>query len=172
MICQCYKDEDEQNQEELVRGLSRDYMLWARQAVDLMYSFKNIEIFAKIAPFLMNKIADRHNRFAMVSNFPKSQRTLLTKVAQKMGRAYNFNYWNPNGHYELNLANEVERDVAATLFIMNKEMGKRIAAGERADRSQMGNKSCFRNEKFNTKLFIMQNDWQIPHSGVFEFDYM
>ena len=172
MICQCYKDEDEQNQEELVRGLSRDYMLWARQAVDLMYSFKNIEIFAKIAPFLMNKIADRHNRFAMVSNFPKSQRTLLTKVAQKMGRAYNFNYWNPNGHYELNLANEVERDVAATLFIMNKEMGKRIAAGERADRSQMGNKSCFRNEKFNTKLFIMQKDWQIPHSGVFEFDYM
>jgi hypothetical protein len=52
-----------------------------------------------------------------------------------MGRAYNFNYWNPNGHYELNLANEVERDVAVTLFIMNKEMGKRIAAGERADRS-------------------------------------
>jgi hypothetical protein len=159
MICQCYKDEDEQNQEELVRGLSRDYMLWARQAVDLMYSFKNIEIFAKIAPFLMNKIADRHNRFAMVSNFPKSQRTLLTKVAQKMGRAYNFNYWNPNGHYELNRANEVERDVAATLFIMNKEMGKRIAAGERADRSQMGNKSCFRNEKFNTKSYELELLW-------------
>jgi hypothetical protein len=47
MIGQCYKDEDEQNQEELVRGLSRDYMLWSKQA-------------------------DRHNRFAMVSNFPKA----------------------------------------------------------------------------------------------------
>ena len=89
-----------------------------------------------------------------------------------MGRAYNFNYWNPNGHYELNLANEVERDIAVTLFIMNKEMSKRVAAGERADRSQMGNKSCFRNEKYNSKLFIIQNDWQIPRSGVFEFDYM
>ena len=30
MIGQCYKDEDEQNQEELVRGLSRDYMIWAK----------------------------------------------------------------------------------------------------------------------------------------------
>lgn len=93
-------------------------------------------------------------------------------MAQKMGRAYSFNYWNPNGHYELNLANDVERDVAVTLFIMNKETGKRIAAGEKADRSQMGNRSCFRNEKFNTKLFIMQNDWQIPHAGVLEFDFM
>ncbi len=76
-----------------------------------------------------------------------------------MGRAFNFSYWNPNGHYELNLANEIERDIAVSLFIMNKEVAKRIAAGEKADRSQMGNKSCFRNEKYNTKLFIMSNDW-------------
>jgi len=26
-----------------------------------------------------------------------------------MGNAFNFNFWNPNGHYELNLANQVER---------------------------------------------------------------
>lgn len=89
-----------------------------------------------------------------------------------MGRAYLFNYWNPNGHYELNLANPVERDVAITLIVMNKEAMKRVAAGERADRSQMGNKSCFRNEKFNTKAFIMTGDWVLPQNGVFEFDFM
>jgi hypothetical protein len=72
MIGQCYRDEDEQNQEELVKGLSRDYMLWAKQAIEIMYSFKNIETFAKMAPLLMNRIADRHNRFAMVSHFPKA----------------------------------------------------------------------------------------------------
>lgn len=55
---------------------------------------------------------------------------------------------------------------------MNKEVFKRMAAGEKADRSQMGNKSCFRNEKYNSKLFIMNNEWQVPHNGTFEFDFM
>jgi hypothetical protein len=49
--------------------------------------------------------------------------------------AYCFNYWNPNGHYELNLANPIERDIAVTLFVWNKESSKHILAGERADRS-------------------------------------
>lgn len=63
--------------------------------------------------------------------------------------AFFFNFWNPNGHYELNLANEIERDIAITLIVMNKEASRVILAGERPDRSQMGNKSCFRNEKLN-----------------------
>lgn len=33
MIATCYNDEDEQNQEELVRSLAREHMLWARQAL-------------------------------------------------------------------------------------------------------------------------------------------
>jgi hypothetical protein len=159
MIAKCYQDEDEQNQEEMVRNLAREHILWARQAMEIMYSFKNVESLAKIAPFLMNRVVDRHNRFAMISHLPKVQRTLLTKIYQKMGRAYSFNYWNPNGHYELNLANPIERDIAITLIVMNKEGMKRISAGEKADRSQMGNKSCFRNEKFNTKAFIMTGEW-------------
>ena len=113
-----------------------------------------------MAPILMNRIVDRHNRFALISHFPKNQqRTLLSKISQRMGNAFYFPYWNPNGHYELNLANQVERDIAITLIVLNKEVMKRVAAGEKADRSQMGNKSCFRNEKFNSKAFIMLGDW-------------
>lgn len=106
MIGKCYQEEDEQNQEELVKNLSRQYMLWTRQALEILYSFKNVDSFAKIAPFLMNRVADRHNRFALFSHFPKGQRNLLSRVSSKMGKnAFMFNYWNPNGHYELNLAN-------------------------------------------------------------------
>ena len=36
----------------------------------------------------------------------------------------------------------------------------------------MGNKSCFRNEKLNTKAFILTDAWPLPHSGLFEFDFM
>jgi hypothetical protein len=89
-----------------------------------------------------------------------------------MKRGYSYCYWNPNGHYELNVANPVERDVAISLILLNKEACKRIAAGEKADRSQMGNKSCFRNESFNTKHFIWSNEWTLPDSGVFDFDFM
>jgi hypothetical protein len=71
MIGQCYREEDEQNQEELVRNMGKDNLVWARQALEVLYSFKNIEIFAKIAPYLMNRVADRHNRFSLVSNFVK-----------------------------------------------------------------------------------------------------
>jgi len=45
-------------------------MLWARQALEILYSFKDVESFAKIAPCLMNRVVDRHNRFALFSHFP------------------------------------------------------------------------------------------------------
>ena len=52
-----------------------------------------------------------------------------------MGQAYYFSFWNPNGHYELNLANSIEREIGISLLVINREAYKRIAAGERADRS-------------------------------------
>ena len=59
-----------------------------------------------------------------------------------------------------------------TLIVFNKEVSKKIAAGERADRSQMGNKSCFRNEKINAQSFVMNNEWILPENGVIEFDFV
>jgi hypothetical protein len=52
-----------------------------------------------------------------------------------MGKAFSFTFFNPNGHYELNLSNRVERDIAIALIVMNKEGAKRIIAGEKCDRS-------------------------------------
>jgi len=51
-----------------VRSLGSEHFLWTRQAMELMYSFKNQEALAKVAPYLMNRIIDRHNRFALVSH--------------------------------------------------------------------------------------------------------
>jgi hypothetical protein len=36
----------------------------------------------------------------------------------------------------------------------------------------MGNKHCFRNEKLNGQGFVMSNEWQLPETGTFEFDYV
>jgi predicted nucleic acid-binding Zn-ribbon protein len=46
-----------------------------------------------------------------------------------MGQAFYFNFWNPSGHYELNLSNLIEREIAITLLVLNKEAGKKIASG-------------------------------------------
>ena len=52
-----------------------------------------------------------------------------------MGHAFYFSFWNPNGHFEINLANHIEREIAISLIVINKEAYKKVAAGERADRS-------------------------------------
>lgn len=74
-----------------------------------------------------------------------------------MGNSFNFNFWNPNGHYVLNLANQVERQVAICLFVMNKEAKKRIEEVTLCDRSQHGNKSIWRGEKLNGGKFVVSN---------------
>lgn len=115
--------------------------------------FKNIEQFATIVPYLLNRISDRQNRFTLITHFQNIAKRLLTKIASKMGDAFFFSFWNPTSHYALNLANIIEREIAMTIIILNKEVNKQIVGGTLADRSQMGNKSCFRNEKINGMSF-------------------
>ena len=52
-----------------------------------------------------------------------------------MGDAFFFSFWNPSGHYSLNLANIIEREIAMILIVLNKEVNKLIIAGTMADRS-------------------------------------
>jgi hypothetical protein len=59
----------------------------------------------------------------------------MTKVFKIMKQAYYFSFWNPTGHYELNLSNLIERDIAITMIVMNKQVTKRIVLGELPDRS-------------------------------------
>lgn len=148
-------------------------MIWASQGYELLYSFRNLEGFCKIVPHLLNRVVDRPLRFNFVTHFNKSWKQVLSKVYSRMGFAYFFSYWSPNGHYILNLSNKVERDVAVSLVVQNKQAIKRISAGERVDRSQFGNKSCFRNERFNGQSFLITTeDWALPQTGVLEFDFV
>jgi hypothetical protein len=89
-----------------------------------------------------------------------------------MGTAYFFSFWNPTGHYSLNLAKRVEREVAMTILVLNKEAGKRITAGEKVDRSKYGNKSCFRNESLNGMTITIDNEWILPKNGTVEWDFV
>lgn len=97
-----------------------------------------------------------------------------------MQDGFSFSFWNPNGQFRLNLANFLERDVAICLFVMDKEARKKMEAGEMCDRSQQGNKSVWRGEKYNGARFVVTNgkvefcwlwvDWIIPHNGILEIN--
>ena len=83
-----------------------------------------------------------------------------------------FSSLNPNGRYRLDLSKKVERDVAKTLIAINKRVNAKIVAKERIDRSQVGNQSCFRNERINNFKFVMHvQTWKLPERGIFEFDF-
>mmetsp|Transcript_10761 Transcript_10761/g.8031 ORF Transcript_10761/g.8031 Transcript_10761/m.8031 type:complete len:214 (-) Transcript_10761:276-917(-) len=158
--------------EELLKNLAKEHMLWAEQAQEILYLFKNIEQFVAIFPYLLNRIEDRHNRFSLFSHFPGSQERIVNKVALRMGDAFGFCFWNPTGHYSLNLAHDVERDIAVTLILKNKEIYKLVTAGGKADRSKRGNKSCFRNETMNGMPIAIEQDWNLPTNGVLAFDFV
>jgi len=55
---------------------------------------------------------------------------------------------------------------------MNKSIFKAIKAKEVVDRSQVGNQSCFRNERINKEKFKMSQTWKLPDQGIFEFDFV
>lgn len=41
MIIQSFQDEDDYNLEELIKNLSKEYVVWTSQANELLYAYKN-----------------------------------------------------------------------------------------------------------------------------------
>ncbi len=161
MLIKCYSEEDDANKEELIKNLAKEHVVWTSQAIEILYLFKHREMFEIVAPYLLNRIIDRHARFAIFSHF--EDKRIATNVCRKMGQSFFFSFWNPTGHYELNLANFLQRDVAMSLIALNKEIMNKITEGLEIDRSQRGNKSCMRNEKHNGQVFI----WSVGKQTTF-----
>ena len=120
----------------------------------------------------MPKIRDRHNRFKLIGHFKWEMQTMLTRIHNNMEQAMNFNFFNPQGHYELNLAVPEQRDVANTILFLNKQFFAKVKAGECKDRSQFGNASCLRNEKVGGGVLLWTPDYVLPHVGKFECDFI
>lgn len=93
-------------------------------------------------------------------------------IPRILGDAYAFTYFNPTGHYRLNLAYASQRIVAETILLLDYKHKLLIEDKQIVDKSKHGNQSCFRNEKFNEVPFVFSPDWELPTSGVFEFDFV
>lgn len=94
-----------------------------------------------------------------------------------LGNAFHFNYFNPTGHYSIKLSNQVEREVALTLLMLNRKYKQIIEGGDAkryigTDRSKYGNLSWFRNERISGVSFIYDENFVLPTHGTFEWDFV
>ncbi len=84
-------------------------------------------------------IRDSHNRFKLIEHFKWEMQSLLTRIYSNLGQAFTFNFWNPTGHYRLNLSVPQQRQVANVLLLLNKQFYAAVKRSEYKDRSQRGN---------------------------------
>ena len=135
---------------ELIDTVNQEYSITYAQAKDLMDVLdEDDKIYAWTS--LFNRIVNRHFRKDLLQSLHNVE--AKSSVKEYLGEAYNFNYYNPTGHYKLRLSNKAEREVALTLLMLNRKYSQLVKEGILSDRSKLGNKSCFRNEFLIFKSF-------------------
>ena len=169
LLIELLLEENSTCQRELVETLTYQYYLTYSQAREIL---KAISDDSKIywCVRLFNRIINRHLRYDLIQLLPTIESKTI--AMNYLGQAFNFNYYNPTGHYRLKLSNKPEKEVAQTLLMFNKMYRLLVQQGDIADRSRNGNKSCFRNEKLGGVSFVYQENFILPDHEVFECDFV
>lgn len=156
-------------QRELVETMCQEYTFTYSQACEVLKAIEDeSKIYASVR--LFNRILNRHLRYDLLQYLPNVDSKLI--AMNHLGQSYNFTFYNPTGHYKLKLSNKPERDVALSLLMFNRKSKLLISQGDVSDRSKMGNQSCFRNERLDGVGFVYNEDFILPHQGVFECDFV
>ena len=167
-----YENENHASNEAVIKDVSQKNSIWTRQAQEMLHVFKDTTTFNKAATLLIPRIKDKHIRFALVRNFSSMSQSFLSDLKINLGPAFNFCFWNPTGHYKLNLGQEAHREVAKCCLVKNRSAFDAVCRGELPDTSKEGNKSCFRNERIDGGKFVWSPEWVLPKTGTFEFDFI
>jgi len=122
-----------------------------------------------LLPCLGANLFSRYLALGKTNNLPSC--VALFRRSQKL---LAFNPESATGHYHLDLENACEHMVAQQMVILDSWETLIDQQVGRADTSQRGNRSHFRNEKhLNVPLQAASvAEWPLPPSGVFEFDYV
>jgi len=87
-----------------------------------------------------------------------------------------FNIENPTGHYKLHLESPTDHAIAVKLLLLDRWEVVLDRRQGRADASQRGNKSHFRNEEHADRPLHLDvdsiSDWNLPECDMLEFDYV
>lgn len=136
------------------------------------------ESFASILP----QIAYPSDARLLLSSITNDDRVKIAQISRAVGALYKPIFLGINGHYELNLSRELDRNCLTRLFEANMNMKAARAPrssfmfgyGKVGDTSQAANWSYFRNGVYKGKgVDIKVEDFTpVPQSGIIEFDFV
>jgi len=89
---------------EVIRDVVNKSVLWSNQANESLATFSDQQLYLQTVSLLMNKLKDRHSRYTLVKHFPGRTLAFFSLLREQMGDAYDFSFFNPSGHYCLNMA--------------------------------------------------------------------
>ena len=166
-----------------LRNAMYDAHITARQGKKILKQIKSKEERIEAMEFLLPKLLDPENKFQLLSQCLEDKD--IKALASQMGENLQFTPNNPTGHYELNLEEQNDRELAKYIFQIDVE-NMRWAEGKsgRGDTSQnqLGDFSGFRNAIFRGKPVILDPSgkwWNngkegalLPSDGFLVFDYV
>ena len=161
--------QDENKAQGLISQLSNTFAFNSSQVGEIIENFENSTSKVSVATRLFTQVTDTNNAEKLLSKLNQLERK---QVEKKLGQFYYFNNRNPTGHYRLNLNQEYERLVATRIADVNKieKLSSRMEG--KMDLTQKGNWDNMRNETYNGEPFAYNTNWEIPESGILEFDYV
>ncbi len=181
---------DERHASQLVASVSEMYSFSASQAREVVTKFQSSSARVTAAVKLLMHVVDTSDSEGILAELNELERKQVEKA---LGQLYWFTPHSPSGNYRLNLAIATERLVAQRIIDINaRERSERRAAmgADRAgglgatataaaklscskgDFSEKANWESFRNEEYDGMPFTYVPGWQLPHHGVWAFDYV
>ena len=170
-----------------LRNAMYDAHITSRQGKRILKKIKSREERIEAMELLLPRLLDPENKFLLLSQCLEEKD--ISTLASQMGASFDFSPSNPTGHYELNLEEPNDRELAAKIFQIDVENMRWAAEkSERGDTSQqqLGSFSGFRNAIFrgrgvvlepsgrwwNEKLGAEEAGALLPPGGFLEFDYV
>lgn len=92
VLLKCYKDEDTQNIDEMIKNLAKEYKLWSIQAFEILSFLRDKNDFERCAAYLFNNVADRHARFSMAAHFNINGSVLQSKPPSTLINSRHFHF--------------------------------------------------------------------------------
>lgn len=151
---------------------------------DLCFKLCHIKHFALLDPKLAGDLVETMLPAAdsgcvglhlttLIDTCCKSSGEQKIEVKAKMRSLLFFNGEHADGHYRLNLAIKLQREVAHRCVVVSSWMRARSLAAGRRDLSHLGNHDCLRHTWHAGYRFAFNSaEWQVPGFETFEFDFV
>ena len=135
----------------------------------------------KILKIVLPQVETFEDAQAVVKSITNGDRSALMKLKRELGGSLRPVLGAPNGYYELDLSNEMDRfcftrlmEISSTNAAIRKERNAFFPNTQIGDLSQKRNWSCFRNEYFNGEPIELNKSFSqpLPHTGHLSFDFI